>query len=412
MLSTAKQPIYQGVNMFDFKVACEKIIVDKKLPYQFVSAHGKYAKTARIVLKCLIHHNEFDVGYGHFRHHNTIAFCPECAKMTRVLDTESFIRKAKELYGDKYDYSNSVYTTSETCIEIFCNTHKISFYKTPNHFLRITRGSGCPKCSSEGYTEKQILGNEEFIRRAKLVHGDKYDYSQVDYRRNVKKVKIFCKTHNEYFFQTPHGHMRGLGCRKCGIIKLVANMKTVLTFNDFVERVNKIHEGRYTYSEETYINTKQKTTITCKIHGDFQQTPAAHMVGQGCRKCVDSVFSKGEKRIYKYLKENDITFSQQYKDSNCKYIRHLKFDFCIHVDNKIGLIEYNGSQHYRATEFFDKSGTPEDNLKVIQHKDNIKYNFCVENKIPYLVIKYTNYENVEALLEEFINSLKEANNGH
>lgn len=82
----------------------------------------------------------------------------------------------------------------------------------------LTRGRGCPKCKQK-YTDR-----ETFIEKAKVVHGNKYDYSKVEYINNKTKVCIICPIHGEFWI-TPSNHLLGRGCRECGIIKQQENRK-------------------------------------------------------------------------------------------------------------------------------------------------------------------------------------------
>jgi rubrerythrin len=118
---------------------------------------------------------------------------------------DDFIRSARKVHGDKYDYSKVVYKNNKTDVCIICPIHG-EFYQTPNSHLK---GRGCPIC---GGTKKST--KEDFIIKAKQVHGDKYDYSKVVYVNNQIKVCIICPIHGE-FYQTPKNHLSGQGCPKC-----------------------------------------------------------------------------------------------------------------------------------------------------------------------------------------------------
>ena len=122
----------------------------------------------------------------------------------------------------------------------------------------------------------------KFIEKAKNRHGDKYDYSKVEYINSTAKVCIICKEHGE-FWQTPQGHVRGQGCPKC------ANIKRGDTFRSdgdtFVKRATVLHDGKYIYDKDSYINAMTKVPILCLKHGTFWMTPMNHLLGQGCPKC-------------------------------------------------------------------------------------------------------------------------------
>lgn len=130
--------------------------------------------------------------------------------MNRIRTQDDFIEKAKQIHSDYYDYSKVEYVKTSLKVKIICPVHG-EFLQTPNKHLA---GHGCKFCSRE----RMKLGVDEFIRRARLVHGDKYDYSRVKYERKDVKVEIICPEHGS-FWQTPHCHyFLGQGCPICGNI--------------------------------------------------------------------------------------------------------------------------------------------------------------------------------------------------
>ena len=125
--------------------------------------------------------------------------------MSSLKDTKYFINKAKQIHNNKYDYSKSNYIKSSEKLEIICPIHG-SFWQRANRHLQ---GDGCPYC---GGTKK--LTTEEFIKKAQKVHNNKYDYSESEYINNSKPLKIICPTHGD-FWQIPYHHLEGVGCPKC-----------------------------------------------------------------------------------------------------------------------------------------------------------------------------------------------------
>jgi hypothetical protein len=117
---------------------------------------------------------------------------------------------------------------------------------------------------------------EEFIKMAKSIHGDGYDYSLVEYKNNKTKVKIICHEHG-IFEQKPIHHLRGHGCHECGDKRL--------TTKQFIEKAKSIHKDKYDYSLVEYKNNKTKVRIICPEHGAFEQRPNDHLRGRGCSKC-------------------------------------------------------------------------------------------------------------------------------
>ena len=126
------------------------------------------------------------------------------------------------------------------------------------------------------------LTNEDYIKKAKEIHGDKYDYSKTVYVSSREPIIVICPIHGE-FEQMPRPHLSGSGCPKCGN-KLKSQQKK-LTQETFIDRCNKVHNNTYDYSKTVYTNKRNKVTIICPIHGEFEQIASNHMRGQGCPKC-------------------------------------------------------------------------------------------------------------------------------
>lgn len=130
--------------------------------------------------------------------------CGGCAKNYNS-NTEEFVKKAVKVHGDKYDYSLVKYINCKTAVDIICREHGI-FKQTPNNHLL---GKNCPKCVG-GITYK----TEDFIKVAKNKFGDLYDYSLVDYKNNITNIKIICKKHGIVEVE-PKKFLKSRGCNLC-----------------------------------------------------------------------------------------------------------------------------------------------------------------------------------------------------
>jgi hypothetical protein len=295
--------------------------------------------------------------------------CPKCGG-TGKLNKQEFIKKSKEIHGDKYDYSKVDYKNTRDKIRIICPLHGEFLQSPGNHII----GQECPICGRKKANDKHKIGTEKFINRAIDVHGNKYDYSQVDYIGNHKKIKIICPTHGE-FFQEPSSHLSGAGCPKCSG---VAKSNT----NEFIKRAKEIHGDKYDYSQVDYKRRGSPVIIKCTKHGEFSQQPANHLSGQGCPYCQES---KGENLLVKLLNNNDIKFVRQKVFDDCKsgkekYCRKLPFDFYLPENNSI--LEYDGRQHFEPV-------WGEDNLRRTKQLDKIKNQYCKKNGIKLIRIPYT-----------------------
>lgn len=157
---------------------------------------------------------------------------------------------------------------------------------------------------------KQRLTTEQFIEKAKLVHGDKYDYSLVIYEKSNLHIKIICSIHGE-FNQTPNCHLSNSGCDKCAQ-KIIAD-KNRLTKDDFINKSNKIHNNFYNYKKTDYVKSSDKVIITCPIHGDFVQVANAHIQGIGCYQCGEIKRIESKKVAFsEFLKRAYITHNNRY----------------------------------------------------------------------------------------------------
>lgn len=196
-----------------------------------------------------------------------------------------------KIHNNIYNYSKSVYTKSRGKLIIICTEHG-EFTKTPDEHLQ---GQGCPKCSKKLDADNLRFTKEQFIEKAKAVHGDKYDYSKVVYLQNKQHITIICPEHGE-FEQTPHVHTQGSGCTKC------RNNILTDTKDSFINKANLVHNYLYSYDKVIYSKSWNNITITCPVHGDFEQSPNNHLSGKGCKNCINCGFKYNSSAILYYLK--------------------------------------------------------------------------------------------------------------
>ena len=289
-----------------------------------------------------------------------------------------FIKESSEYHNNKYDYSLVEYKNNKTKIKIICPTHGV-FEQTPTCHLI----GGCKQCATILIGLNKRKTREDFIERAIIIHGNKYDYSLVEYSLSHLKVKITCPIHG-VFNQTVSNHLKGHGCGKC--------MPNLGNKEDFSKRANIIHNNKYDYSLVDYKTSKHKIKIICNKHGIFEQTPDRHILrGHGCPKCKES---KGERIVRQILSENGVNFTPQHTFDNCKNKLKLPFDFYLPDLNTC--IEYHGEQHYKPIKFF--GGIKSFNQQI--KRDNLKKNYCNKNNIKFIVVKYTQ-RNIKRFLSRY-----------
>ena len=294
--------------------------------------------------------------------HILLGRCPE--KNTPTKTTEQFISEAKEVWGDKYDYSLSEYTGALNKVKIIYDG--IVFEQVAISHLR--------KLAPE---EKMNL--EFFKKKSRDKWGDKYDYSLVEYVDCKSKVKILYN--GVVYEQTPSGHLNyspeniRLSIRK--------------TTEQFIEESSRVHGFKYNYDKTEYQKNQIKVIITCPIHGDFKQNPLSHVQGMGCSNCNES---HGEKEVSKFLKKWNINFDRQKKFPDCRNKFELPFDF--YIPSMRTCIEFDGKQHFQPMEFFGGMKAFE-SLKI---NDKIKSDYCEDNYIDLIRIRYDQKDDIHQIL--------------
>lgn len=304
------------------------------------------------------------------------------------MQNDEFIKRAQNIHKDengkpKYDYSKTDYVNRRTKVIITCPLHG-DFIQSSNGHLR---GDGCPSCGKE----KRRLSRDEFIKKSKEVHGDKYTYDNVvmGLNNSTDKVSITCPIHGD-FLQPASDHIRGNGCKKC----VSDTYRT--TKDDFIKNARKIHGDKYSYDHVNYKNTHTPVTITCPLHGDFSQTPAKHLY-QGCPKCI--IVSRGEIVLRDFFTEQNFKFVEQKKFDACfnfnkdtKKCFKLPFDFYLPDINT--LIEVDGAPHFKI---ISKFGETKFERQVLS--DKIKNQF-VKNSSYRLIRLFYDGRNFKFLLSE------------
>ena len=201
--------------------------------------------------------------------------------MSKRKTTEEFVEQAIEVHGNKYDYSEVEYIDANTKVCIRCSDHG-AFWLLPNSHLG---GQGCCECGIVSRAKINKKTTEQFIKEAFEVHGNAYDYSEVELINNKTKVTINCLIHGA-FRQKPNEHLRGYGCCECANEK--CSNRLTKTREQFVNEAIEVHGDRYDYSQVVYIDNRTEVCIVCPIHGAFRKTPGAHIhQKQGCQQCTN-----------------------------------------------------------------------------------------------------------------------------
>ncbi len=216
--------------------------------------------------------------------------------------TSRFIAKAQDVHGDRYDYSESVYSGSHTKLKIICKTHGVFYQNAGDHM----QGAGCLKCAvAKRRPYHQKWSTSSFIEASKKIHNDKYSYSLVNYKTYESKVKIVCPFHGE-FSQQANFHLNGSGCPKCRASQGEKKIAAILRAKDI----------RY---------TKQKKFKDCKnireLPFDFYIPDLNLLIEYDGQQHFKPVSIFGGEPAFKKVRENDSIKNKFCKDSNIKLVR-------------------------------------------------------------------------------------------
>jgi len=205
-------------------------------------------------------------------------------------------------------------------------------------------GQGCPTCGTESAVNKKTKSTNEYIKEAKQVHGDIYDYSETIYKHYLIKIKIICKKHG--IFETiPGAHLQGSDCPTC-----VTESKTKTT-EEFIKEAIELHGDRYDYSCTIYINALTKLDIKCKKHGIFKQIPNMHVKQKrGCPKCPYNGFSQKQLDWLNYIAKRDNIYIQHaMNDGEFRIGKYLVDGFCKETNT---VYEFHGDFFHGNPKFY------------------------------------------------------------
>ena len=305
--------------------------------------------------------------------------------------TENFIERANIVHNFKYSYILTTYTGIFNKVIITCPLHGEFKQKANDHL----DGCGCPNCGLISGAKARTKTTAWFINSAMNIHKDRYFYEKSIYKGWNIKLIITCQKHGDFLIR-PNNHLTGQGCYTCGMEATAASSRYSL--EEFITLATEIHRRKFSYERAIYVNSKTKIIITCPLHGDFKQEPISHLNGCGCPKCIKS---KGEQATENFLQDYNIDYKVQFKIPECKNKKVLPFDFAIFLNQKlIGLIEFQGGQHYKPIKFY--GGKIE--FEKLQKRDMIKLNYCAKNNVPLLLISYKE-KNISVCIKNFLDNL-------
>lgn len=217
---------------------------------------------------------------------------------TRVKGVEKFIEEAHEVHGDKYDYSKVVYINDTEKVCLVCRQHG-EFWISPTKHLRDKQG--CPTCG------RRRIDTTDFIQKAKLIHGDRYDYSKTTYQGRFVPTTIICPIHGE-FLQKPDKHLSAHGCPLCKESKCERSIREMLKSNNIHFEAQKQFPWLGKQTLDFYL-PEYNIAIECQGEQHF------HPV---------SIY-KGEEG-FQITRERDLRKYQKCLNNNVKVLYHINVD--------------------------------------------------------------------------------------
>ncbi len=159
----------------------------------------------KLDIKCKTHGTFTQLANHHLRGNG----CPTCVIDRKRKSQNDTIKQFKTKHNNTYDYTHVEYVNNNTKVKILCRIHGI-FEQTPKQHIRY----GCNECAKEYRAQTLRKGTQQFIKESLAIHGNIYDYSQVEYIHNKSHVNIICHIHG-VFQQYPQSHLRGHICPSC-----------------------------------------------------------------------------------------------------------------------------------------------------------------------------------------------------
>lgn len=288
----------------------------------------------------------------------------------RSLPLTEFLRRARKIHGDRYQYNVRTYQSATAKMTIICPLHG-SFRQSPFNHLK---GHRCNKCASQIAGDKNALSESQVMERLARIHGQRFRVIG-EYKRLNTPTQVLCTAcglqRESRLADLLNGDGIACKCSKC----YRRNTETFIA-----EAIETHGAGQYDYTATQFVTVKKPVLIHCNsCDTNFTQTPEIHLMGCGCPKCAQP---KGERDVARWLDDNEFGYEIQKKFDTCRHYRLLPFDF--YIPSLRTLVEYDGAQHFRAVEWFGG----EKAFERTQKRDAIKNKWATEHGYTLIRIRY------------------------
>jgi hypothetical protein len=276
----------------------------------------------------------------------------------------TIISKLLEKYpGYSYPKAEEEYKNNYSKITIICPDHG-EFVKSFDEFYY--KNSICNTCAFNNRRNSSFF--EEMRNKLLSRNDNKFYYPKLEeeYKTQLSKITIVCPTHGE-FQSTFKTHLRGSTCRKC------SNENKTRNYEEVIKQFINVHKDRYDYSKvkETYTKMRNKVTIICNIHGEFNQAATEHLSGKGCQKCH---FDNLKKPFEEFLKKCIELYKDTYDYSKSK--EHFK---CL-SDDIIIICKTHGEFKQRASSHLHGFGCKKCNSEIANNREIDEKEFLQRSK--------------------------------
>ena len=311
-----------------------------------------------------------------------------CKKCNEILKTRKLSKTHKQYIIDLKITNQNIkclgkYTRSNIKIKHICLECGYIWNVRPNYILK---GRGCPKCK-----KRARRTNKDYLIELKSINTPLIPIEK--YISSITPLKHKCKNCNNIVIIRPSDVLHNIGCFHC------AKKNRVKTTEYYMNKLKLINPDIKPIGE--YIRFNKKIKHQCLKCNHIWDVSPTHTISRrhGCPNCYNLKNSKGEKRIKKFLTENNIVFKTQYRFKDLYYKKYsckLSFDF--YIPQHRLLIEYNGKQHYTPIKWFGG----EENFKTQVIRDNLKLKYTNKNDYKLLIIKYTEFNSIESILNSVL----------
>lgn len=308
-----------------------------------------------------------------------ICSAKERAKLKRKTH-EQFIKEMQNINPNIEFLSE--YITNDTNITCHCLIDD-NIWETKPHIL--LGNHGCPVCADKFQNRRS---HKEYIEEMKIKHPNIIPLDEFKGVNTKMHFKCTVCDYEWYAVSNALLNKSNSGCPKCSNHAKVSEQ----------EIINRMASNEYVEYIDGYIDTLHHANFKCKICGyEWHTLPLSVIKGRCCPKCN---ISQGEKRISDVLDSLNIHYETEYSFDDCKDIRNLRFDF--YLPNYNTCVEYDGEQHFKPVRFdkHNSRGTPQERFEKTKYRDELKNDYCKNNNITLIRIPYTDFDNIESILNK------------